>query len=337
MVGCAVERRPQPVERGGHEMEVANVLWIELESLQHEMRRRIQLPCGLQGVDERHANRGRTRVGRKQPTIDIRCGGRASLRQHDIRQFLGGPELGRTWRGDASQALNRLGGSVQNLQGPREIALQFRIAALVTGGAAQQIEGGLGTAALKGDPSKQMQGAGVIRVAGEDATAFHLGGQELAGVRERRRLGKLAGAARDVPNWPARLIHIASPRTGARRSVKGPGRIRADCGGSTPTRSPSSPSWWATAAKSRAALWEGHAGTLHRDRPHRRHDRWEQSGTKLNVLDMDVPASPHTPFRQQYDPLPDSRLTTIAAQPLLLVTIGGAGIENSESGLGTQV
>ena len=39
-------------------MEVANVLWIELENLQHEMRRRIELPCGLQGLDESHANRG---------------------------------------------------------------------------------------------------------------------------------------------------------------------------------------------------------------------------------------------------------------------------------------
>jgi hypothetical protein len=142
---------------------------------------------------------------RKQPTIDIRCGGGASLRQHDIRQLLGGPYRGRPSRGDASEALDRLVGSVQNLQGQREIALQFRIAALVTGGAVQQIEGGLGTAALEGDPSKQMQGAGVIGGAGEDATAFHLGGQELTGVRERRRLGKLPGTARDIPNCPARL------------------------------------------------------------------------------------------------------------------------------------
>ena len=59
----------------------------------------------------------------KQPTIDIRCDGGASLLQHDIRQLLGGPYRGRPSRGDASQALNRLLGSVQNLQGRREIAL----------------------------------------------------------------------------------------------------------------------------------------------------------------------------------------------------------------------
>jgi hypothetical protein len=259
------------------------------------MRRGIQLPGGLQGVDESHANPGRSRVVRKQPTIDIRCGSGTPLLQHDIRQLLCSPERGRPSGGDARQALDRLLGSVQKLQGPREIALQFQIAALVAGGAMQQIEGNLGTAALKGDPTEQMQGADMIRVATENAAAFHLGGQELARVREPRRLGKLSRAARRISNRPAGLIHmlihncVPLARVHADRR-KDRDAFRADSGGAT-TRSVSVPS-----RKPRSGLWETHTATLHRDRPCAGTDPIAvQSGAKHNVFDIDVPLTTFTP------------------------------------------